>query len=206
MHEQRRHQRIRFGIQPPIKIGFAGESKTGTLENLSLSGLMVRTVLPLEVGKTFGCEFSVFGSTRIDVAAVTVSRIGDLFGARFQSGPISELLIKDAIDGALASGRASVVNMHQVEGRKVLRVAGGLNATLANDFDYSLNKIGIDELDLSGVTKVDLDGIGLCRLAVQAFGVTIGTLSDCFAEAWNSRGDAAEPITPIAQLLTRPAS
>jgi len=186
MQEQRRHQRIRFGIQPSIKIGFGGEVKSGTLENLSLSGLMVRTSLPLEVGKTFGCEFSLYGSGKVDVAAVTVSRVGDLFGARFQVGPISEVLIKDAIDIALASGKASVVAMHQHQGRKILRITGGLNGSLANDFEYSLNKVGVDEIDLSAVTKVDLDGLELCRQAISEFGATLGAQSECFGLAWSS--------------------
>lgn len=187
MQEQRRHQRIRFGSQPLIKIGFSGATGRGTVENLSLSGLMVRTTIALEVGKTFGCEFSVFGSPKIDVSAVTVSRVGNLFGARFQSGPISELLIKDAMDSALSSGQASVVGMHNQQGRKVMRITGGLNATLTNDFDYSLSKVGVDELDLSAVTLVDQAGLDLCRNAVARHGAVIGEQSACFAEAWEKQ-------------------
>ena len=76
MEDQRRHQRIRFGSPPSIKIGYAGSTMRGTVENLSLSGIMVRTPQLLEVGKTFGCEFSVFGSPKIDVAAITISKVG----------------------------------------------------------------------------------------------------------------------------------
>ncbi|MGE5385317.1 MAG: PilZ domain-containing protein [Betaproteobacteria bacterium] len=186
MSEQRRHQRIRFGKSPTIKIGYDGELGGGTVENLSLSGFMVRTAVPLEVGKNFGCEFSVFGSSKIDVAAVTVSRLGDLYGARFQAGPISEVLIKDAIANAVASGQASTVNVHTENGRKIMRIAGGLTGSLYNDFYYSLTKMGIDELDLSAVTYVDEEGIRLCSKAVARYGATIGAQSECFAVAWQN--------------------
>ena len=43
MLDQRRHQRIRFGILPTVKIGYGGAIGEGSIENLSLSGLMVRT-------------------------------------------------------------------------------------------------------------------------------------------------------------------
>lgn len=119
MNEQRRHQRIRFAVPPPIKVGFSGQSARGRIENMSLSGLMFRVELPLEIGKAFGCEFKVFGAPKIDIAGVVVSRVGDLFGARFQAGPISEVLIKDAMDTALAEGQASVVSLHRVEGRRL---------------------------------------------------------------------------------------
>lgn len=184
MLEQRRHQRIRFGTPPSIKIGYAGRTKLGTVENLSLSGIMVRTSQPLEVGKTFGCEFSVFGSPKIDIAAVVISRVGDLFGARFQSGPISDLLIKDAMETALHSGQASIVSMHQQNGRRILRIAGGLNGSLENDFTYSLNKVGVDEIDVSDVSQVDEAGLNLCLNAVARHGANIGAQSPCFSSAW----------------------
>ena len=184
MEDQRRHQRIRFGSPPSIKIGYAGSTMRGTVENLSLSGIMVRTPQLLEVGKTFGCEFSVFGSPKIDVAAITISKVGDLFGARFQSGPISDLLIRDAMDTALASGQASVVSMHKQQGRRIMRIIGGLNATLANDFFYSLTKVGVDDIDVGGVTQVDESGLNLCLNAVARHNATIGEQSECFASAW----------------------
>ena len=184
MQEQRRHQRIRFNTPVPVAIGFGGRIGSGTLENLSLSGFMVRTNLILEVGKNFGCEFSISNSARIDTAAITVSRLGDLFGARFQAGPINSLLIKDAMDEALASGHASSVSTHVEQGRKIMYVAGGLNAALTNDFDYAVNKAGIDELDLSAVTQVDDIGIALCKKAMHDRGVNIGARSMCFSLAW----------------------
>ena len=184
MQEQRRHQRIRFGMPPQIKIGYAGRTEHGSVENLSLSGLMFRTSQPLEVGKTFGCEFSVFGSPKIDIAAVTISRVGDLFGAHFQAGPISDLLIKDAMATALSSGQASVVSMHRVGTRRTLRIIGGLNATLSNDFSYSLTKIGVDEINVGEVSQVDQAGLNLCLEAVAKYGACIGEQSECFAAAW----------------------
>ncbi|OQA31074.1 MAG: PilZ domain protein [Betaproteobacteria bacterium ADurb.Bin341] len=187
MHDQRRHQRIRFGKPLAIRIGFNGQLGSGYLENLSISGFMVRTEIPLEVGKNFGCEFSIFGSARIDTIAITVSCLGDLFGARFQAGPISSLLVKDALDQALASGHASSVSMHTMEGKKVLCVAGGLNASLENDFSFCLTKSGIHELDLSGVTRIDPAGLALCRNAMRHHGVSIRASSECFASAWQNQ-------------------
>lgn len=186
MKDQRRHQRIRFGKPPAIKIGFSGTLGKGVVENLSLSGLMLRTAVPLEVGKNFGCEFSVFGSSKIDVAAVAISRVGDLYGARFRAGPINELLIKDAIANAIASGQASTVSVHAEGDRKVMRISGGLSGSLANDFFYSLTKMGIDELDLSAVTFVDDAGLELCSKAVARYGARIGAKSECFAAAWEA--------------------
>lgn len=187
MREQRRHQRIRFGSPPPIRLGSNGSIGDGYIENLSLSGVMVRTHMPLEVGRNFGCEFSIFGSPLIDVVAATVSRIGDLYGARFIAGPISERLIEDAMNSALATGWASVVTMHNRDGRKVMRVSGGLSGTLANDFEYSLGKVGVDEFDFSEVTRVEGPGLELCLRAVLQHQVEIGSASDCFAEAWRKR-------------------
>lgn len=186
MEEQRRHQRIRFANPPPVRIGYGGTIAEGRLENLSLSGFMVRTSVPLEVGKNFGCEFSVLGSSRIDAVAVTVSRLGSLCGARFLAGPINSLLIKDAIEEAIESGQASCVSTHILQGRKIMVVAGGLNATLENDFNYALTKAGIDELDLSAVTRIDEAGLALCKNAMRNHGITIGARSECFMRAWKA--------------------
>ena len=86
MEEQRRHPRVRFGHPPPVRIGYGGRTVEGALINLSLSGLMVRAEAPMEVGRAFGCEFSLFNSPTIDVPAVIVSRQGDIYGARFKAG------------------------------------------------------------------------------------------------------------------------
>ena len=77
-----------------MRIGQFGLAGTGELENISLGGLMLRTLLPLKVGEVFGCEFVVFDSPLIDMSAVVVSKIGDLYGARFQAGQIREALNK----------------------------------------------------------------------------------------------------------------
>lgn len=98
MKEQRRHQRIRFGVPPLVRLGQSGLTGIGRLENLSFGGLMVRTALPLRVGEAFGCEFAVFGEALIDMSAIVVGqRIGDAYCARFQAGPISQHLIEDVI-------------------------------------------------------------------------------------------------------------
>jgi hypothetical protein len=179
MREQRRHQRIRFNSLPLIRLGQFGCAGTGSLENLSLSGLMLRSALPLRVNEPVGCEFSVFGSPLIDIPAVIVSRLGDLFGARFQVGPLSQCLIQFAIDNALASGRASTLSINDVQGRKIMRITGGLNAGLRNDFMHGVAKVGVSEIDLSEVTDIDNEGLDLCRLARTEHQIPIVRPSAC---------------------------
>jgi hypothetical protein len=183
MKEQRRHQRIRFSSLPVVQIGQLGAAGSGAIENLSIDGLVLRTDFLLKIGEAFGCEFTLFDSPRIDFSAVVVSRIGDLYNARFHAGPLSEWLIHEAIDNALAAGVASILSINDVRGRKVMRVAGGLNATLGNDFMHGLVKMGVDELDLSEVVRVDGMGIELCRIAVEDYKVGIVNPSACVVAA-----------------------
>ena len=142
MLDQRRHQRIRFSVPQKISIGYGGEIGEGVIENLSLSGLMMRTPMPLEISRNVGCEFSVFDSPLIDVPAAVVSRVCDLFGVRFQQGPISQILIDDAISAALASGKASILSVHELGGRKTMRITGGLCGILRSDFMHALTRMG----------------------------------------------------------------
>lgn len=185
MNEQRRHQRIRFSRSPGVSIGQNGRAGIGALENLSLGGLMLRTDVPLVVGEVFGCEFSVFDSPLIDMPAVVVSKIGDLYGARFQPGPISERLLQAAIDTALAGGNASILSINELQGRKVMRITGGLNNGLRNDFMHSLTRVGVAELDLSGVTAIDNGGMALCLIAVEQYAVKLSARSSCVDAAWS---------------------
>lgn len=184
MLDQRRHQRIRFASPPKVKIGYGGALGVGGIENLSLSGLMVRTSLDLEVGHTAGCEFSLFGSPVIDVPVTVVSRIGDVFGGRFQTGPINQILIEDAINAALTKGQASILSVNELGGRKIMRITGGLNGSLRSDFMHALTRVGVDEINLESVTAVDQGGLALCLVATNRHGVDIGAQSECFAEAW----------------------
>lgn len=185
MLEQRRYQRIRFGNAPELRVGFNGVIGEGTIENLSLMGLMARSEIPLEVGRNIGLEFRIPGAERIDVAATVVSRVGALFGVRFLSGPLNLILVEDAISVALAQGLASVLTLHELSGRKVMRISGGLLATLRSDFMHALTRVGVDEIDLSGVTAVEQAGLGLCMIATSRYGVAITERSKCFDEAWN---------------------
>ncbi len=184
MLEQRRHQRIRFGLLPTVKIGFGGAVGQGLIENLSLSGLMVRTDMPLEISRNVGCEFKLFGSPLIDVPAGVVSRVGNLFGMRFQPGPINQVVIDDAIGAALAAGHASILAVRESGGRKIMRITGGLTGSLRSDFMHALTRVGVDELDVEGVTLVDQAGLALCVVATTRHRVTVGDQSQCFAEAW----------------------
>lgn len=185
MQEQRRHQRIRFGVPPEAKIGYAGLTGQAAIENLSMSGMMLRTALKLEIGRTVGCEFSLFGAPWIDMPVTVVSRVGDLYGTRYQSGLINQVLIEDAINDALAAGRASVLSVHELAGRKVMRILGGLNGSLRNDFMYALTRVGVDEIDVAGVTAVEQAGLALCLVATQRHNAIIGSRSECFAGAWD---------------------
>lgn len=184
MFEQRRHQRIRFGVQPRVEIGYNGALGEGEIENISLSGLMVRSTMALEVGRTMGCEFRIFDSPLIDVPATVVSRVGDLFGARFQTGPIAQILIEDAIGSALASGKASILSMHETGGKKVMRITGGLSGCLRNDFMHALTRVGVDEIDASQITQVDQAGLALCLVAVSRHGTKFAGQSEVFSSAW----------------------
>lgn len=186
MIEQRKHQRIRFGAPPVVRIGAAGQLTDGMLENLSLSGLMLRSTQVLEIGHCVGCEFSLFGSPLIDMQVSVVSRVGDLFGVRFQPGLINEILIDDAIRTALASGKASILSVHELSGRKVMRIAGGLNGALRNDFMHALTRVGVDEIDVAAVTAVEQAGLALCLVATDRHDAIIGAQSECFAAAWKS--------------------
>jgi hypothetical protein len=103
---------------------------------------------------------------------------------RFEAGPISRILLDDAIASALAAGRASILTLHDSGGRKVMRIAGGLNGALHNDFMYSLNHSGVNEIDVSAVTATDPTGLGLCLLAHERYGIRIGLQSEHFAAAW----------------------
>lgn len=185
MNEQRRHQRIRFKQPPRIRLGQSGRGGIGELHNLSLGGLMLRTRVALKVGEAFGCEFSVFGSPLIDMPAVVVSKVGDIYGARFEAGPISEVLIQDAINRAIASGNASILSIHDLQGRKVMRISGGLNDGLRNDFMHGLTRVGVAEIDLSGVTHIDSGGLALCAIAAEKYEVAMVRRSPCVEAVWD---------------------
>lgn len=186
MQERRRHQRVRFGTSPVILIGFEGASGSGLIENISSSGLMLRSALSLQIGRQAGCEFSLCGSPLIDLPVTVVSRVGDLFGVRFQCGPVNQVAIDEAVVSALARGEASVLGVHEIEGRKVLRVMGGLNGGLRNDFMHAVTRVGVDEIDVSAVTAVDPAGLALCVVATGRHSVKLGGQSACFVAAWSN--------------------
>ena len=201
MLDQRRHQRIRFGSPPMIKIGYGGTIGEGLIENISLSGIMLRSSMTLEIGHTAGCEFSLFGSPVIDVPASVVSRVGNLFGARFQTGPINQIQIEDAINAALAEGKASIFSLHELGGHKIMRVVGGLNGSLRNDFMHALTRLGVNEIDVEGVTEIDQGGLALCLVAIRRHGVAIGAQSACFASAWNKALAAPGEIESLSGMI-----
>ena len=188
MLDQRRHQRIRFRNPPPISIGFGGKIGQGSIENISLSGLMLRTSMSLEIGKQAGCEFSLFGSPLVDVPVTVVSKVGDMFGARFQTGPINQVMLEDALSAAMLSGEASTLGVYEVNGRKTMRIAGGLNGGLRNDFMHMVTRVGVDEIDVSSVTAVDQAGLALCLVAVERHGAVMAARSECFDQAWREVG------------------
>lgn len=173
MREQRKHQRVRFKVPPVARIGYGRNTGLARLENLSVGGLMLRCEVPLKLGEPFGCEFSILATALLDLSAVVVSRLGDLYGARFRAGPVSELLLEDEIAQALAIGKASVLNFRELAGRRIMVVVGGLNASLQGDFMHALTRTGVDEIDLSGVTDVDQAGAELCRTVTQGRSIAV---------------------------------
>lgn len=179
MKERRRHQRIRFKVPPPVRLGQFGFCGSGQIESLSLGGLMLRSELPLRVGASVGCEFELFSSPLIDLVALVVGRIGDRYSARFSAGPLSAFLIEEALERGLAAGEASVLSVNEVHGRRVMRIAGGMTARLRDDFMHGLTRLRVDRLDLAGVTQVDADGVDLCRLAIEQYRVGIVRPSSC---------------------------
>ncbi|MDQ5960873.1 MAG: hypothetical protein QG592_1956 [Pseudomonadota bacterium] len=185
-NEQRRHQRIGFDEALPISIGHHGERSVGSLENLSLGGLMFRSKLQLSVGEIVGCEFCVFDSPLIDIVATVASKVGEgLYGVRFHAGPMSQHLIEDAISSAIRKGKATIISIHNVNGSKIMRVAGGLTAANSNDFMHAVARVGVAEIDLSEVTLIDKEGVALCTLAVTRYGVNAARRSSCVQAAWN---------------------
>ncbi|MCP5268377.1 MAG: PilZ domain-containing protein [Zoogloeaceae bacterium] len=183
--EQRRHQRVQFDHALPMMLGHRGERAAGGLENLSLGGLMFRSDFQLAVGETIGCEFRVFESALIDIAATVASRVGEgLYGARFHAGPMSQHLIDDAINGAIRRGKASILTIHTHHGGKLMRIAGGLTAANRNDFMHGVARVGVTEIDLSEVTRIDSEGVAMCALAVSRYGTKVERRSSCVAAAW----------------------
>jgi len=65
-----------------------------------------------------------------------------------------------------------------------MRVVGGLNGSLRNDFMHALTRVGVDEIDLADVSKVDQAGLALCLVAINRHDARIGAQSECFAGAW----------------------
>lgn len=157
---------------------------TARIENMSLAGLMVRSDLPLAMGQMAGCEFVIGGTPVIDQSATVITRLGDLYGLRFQPGLVAPVQVAEAMADALTCGIASVLQVHEVGGLRIMRISGGLNGSLTDDFLHVLEHMKVDELDLSGVTLVDEDGLALCRTASTRHGVRIARQSACFEQAW----------------------
>lgn len=179
-----------------MRVGHAGKQCDAQLQNLSLGGLMFRADLPLAVGESIGCEFRVFDSSTIDLVAVVASKVGEgLYGVRFQAGPMSQLLIQDAIDHAVAHGFVSIVTVHEQESGRVLRVAGGMTAAAKADFSHAVQRVGVAELDLSEVTFIDKDGLSMCALAVARYGVRAERRSPCVERAWQTIAPAGATLT-----------
>ncbi len=187
MQEQRRHPRIRFFQPLPASVGRSGKILRAELHNLSLGGVLLRTDLPLAAGDRFGLEFALQG-LGLDLAPVAVNRLGELIGARFETGPVSQHLLEVAMADALSKGVASVLSLHTLDGHKVMRIAGALNLSLRNDFLFSLEKMGVAEIDLSEVSLVDPDGLALCVVAAEKYHVQVSRLSPVVAARWPGTG------------------
>ena len=82
-----------------------------------------------------------------------------------------------------------------------MRVVGGLNGTLRNDFMHALTRMGVNEIDVEGVTEIDQSGLALCLVAIKRHGVVIGAQSACFASAWNQALAAPGEIESLSGIL-----
>ena len=140
---------------------------------------MVQCELPLRVGAPVGCEFELFASPLIDLSALVVGHIGQRYSVRFVAGPVSACLIEEAVERGLAAGKASVLSINEVQGRRVMRVTGGLTERLRDDFMHGLTHMRVDRLDLAGVTQIDAAGVDLCRIAIEQYRAGIVRPSSC---------------------------
>lgn len=190
--EKRRNQRIRFNAPMGVRLGYDKSSYDGRLTNLSRQGLMVDTELSVPIGTRLGCEFSLEYGCVIDLSVIVVSHLGCMFGARFQLGPVSRMLIDSGIEASLTSGTASTLSFHEQGGKHLIRVTGGLSGILRSDFMHTLTRGNIDELDLAGVTSVEASGLALCLLAKEKYQVNIGACSPCFTAAWQQYAPQAQ--------------
>lgn len=173
MGEQRRHQRARFTAPPAIALAQTGVSGNGSLINLSLSGMLIQTALPLTLGEVMGCRLSLTGHAHLDFSATVITRIGDLFGIRFKPGAITRALLSDGLNHALACGDASKFSLREVQGQMTIEITGGLRKNLENDFEHALRHYRIHVIDLQQVTYADRAGLNLCNMSVERYGTKI---------------------------------
>jgi hypothetical protein len=185
MQDKRRHVRIRFAKPLPAYVGIKGQNVRAELHNISLGGALLSTDLTLAMGDRFGMEFALQGMG-IDTVPTVVSRVGEMVGIRFDLGPATEIQLEGAIADSLRNGIASVLSMHTIGGRKVMRIAGALNQSLRNDFHHALDKMGVAEIDLSEVSVADAEGLALCRMAAEKRGVVVERLSPAIALLWKA--------------------
>lgn len=153
------------------------------LENLSVSGLMLRTSLPLEIGQDIGIACAFPWSAAIDLPVTIVSRVGDLYGARFRAGPLTETILADTVGEALQRGDASTASVHELGGCRVLRIVGGLNESLRGDLLHFIERVGVDEIDAAEVTAVDVATLAIFKSALQAGRLRLGSCSEVFSRA-----------------------
>ena len=139
MAEQRKHQRVRFVRDPSVRIRQGGTGSKGALENLSLGGLQLRCVTPLAVQASACVELRLPGSGLLELSVRIVSRVGECYGARFIPGPLSEALLRLAIQQGLANGQAASLAVKELGGRRVMHVVGCLGSKLGADFQFALN-------------------------------------------------------------------
>ena len=178
MAEQRKHQRVRFVRDLGVRIRQGEASSKGSLENLSLGGLQLRCAARLAVQASACVELRLPGGGLIELSVRIVSRVGECYGARFIPGPLSEALLRLAIQRGVANGQAASLAVKALGGRRVMHVVGCLGSKLGADFQFALNA-GVGEIDLSGVTAIDAAGIGLCRQAQQGGRASIVRPSAC---------------------------
>lgn len=158
------------------------------LENLSANGLMCRAGADFPVNQRLALSFCFEWSPPIELWAQVVSRVGALYGVRFDAAPLSEPLIQAMIGVALKRGDAASATVHDVGGRRVLRLMGGLWDSLAPDIAHFLARGGVDALDAQAVTAVETAGMAPCLEALASGQLELIAESTVFAQYRHTAG------------------
>ena len=184
MQERRRHQRVRCTHLPPFSIWAACGLGQGSLENLSISGVMLRTDLALRVGQPVGLAVGGLRGHAFETVASVVSRVGDLIGLRFRNAPLAMPHIEAIISDLLQRGEASAATLHDLGGQKTLRVCGGFTPAIDAELRHFVERVANGQLDVGEVTAVDPTTLAHCLPALLTGQIKLAAASPVFLKAY----------------------